>query len=346
MNDDCLKGVECPNCGQKELFDNPSRFSDDDDSIDCRNCKSIFDEENIKPLATKTKSMKTETEKVKAIDLTQWVPKVATTNRNDPEKNSYLIVAPPGWGKTELISSFPEALFLACEAGHKFVSAVKIIIDCWDYPKEKKEPWIDDDQNTHMSFMQAVDLIVDPRMRGKFKFVAIDTVDSLIKLCLDYHYALHKVEHANELGDYGVGWNKTQNDPIRRAFNSILSTGRGMAFTTHEQIDEFNGTKGKKSKKVTTLPGGIFKLLNGQCDYVLHGVLGGARDGNTFNDRIIVTEHSEDILAKNRGGMLPPAFIVDHDISKRWGQFKAFFDPKTGKDAVKKATDFYKKNYE
>jgi hypothetical protein len=100
-------------------------------------------------------------------------------------------------------------------------------------------------------------------------------------------------------------------------------------------------TTGEKSKKETTLPAGIWKMLYAQADVILHGEFGKERNKQGFKDRIFVTEGSEDCIAGNRSqAILPAKYIVDKKDSFK--QFASFFtDPK----AAAAATAAYQKAY-
>lgn len=239
----------------------------------------------------------------------------------------WLFVAPPGFGKSEFFALFPNSLMLACEEGHKFITGKKIIIDTWAGTQTLE----DTDGNKHMSFLRAVDLIENSQ---RFDFIIIDTLDALIKKCIDHHIIKANQTHLSDLGEYGKGYDLGQNDPIRRALNTILTSGRGMGIITHQQVETKNFGKGPKAKKETTLPNGIFKLVYPQMDIIIHGEFGVQREGNDYRDRIIRSEGSEDILAKNRGGILPPAWISARDPAERAAEVQEFF---TGTPAERQA---------
>lgn len=255
----------------------------------------------------------------------------------NPSSLRWLFITPPGFGKTELGMSFPDALLLACEEGHKFVRGRKIIIDCFDYKSKVLDPWQDEGKNWHMSFIQAVERI---ETSGRYKTVIVDTVDALVKMVTDFSELKHRVDHVEDIGDYGKGFDLGQNKPFRQAMNRILKSGRGIIYTTHQKANTVT-IKGKpQTKKETTLPQGVANHIIPQVDIVLHGRFGKRRMPNKFRDRIIITEGSEEAIAKNRGGILPPKFILPFD--KRWETIQEFFkDP----ESVKKATANYYKHY-
>jgi hypothetical protein len=246
---------------------------------------------------------------------------------SNPSVLKILAAAPPGWGKTEFMMSNPDALLLAFEEGHAFVSGYKIIIDAWDDTK----PWTDKNGVKHNNLMGVIE---DLKETDRFRTIIIDTVDAMVKILLDYMLPKKKVEHASELGDYGKGWDVAQNTPFRRALNEILKTGRGIGAITHTDVTTANFKSGGKSKKETTLPKGIYKQIYAQFDLILHGRFGNRIKGRKVRQRLVQTEGSEEILAKNRGGILPPAFIVSENFEERWKEFNGFFTDKKSKDAA------------
>lgn len=290
---------------------------------------------------------------LKSKPTTKFTPKVLSTlglpdsiseAANDPKDIRTLIVSPPGWGKTEFFMSNPNCLLLACEEGHKFTSGYKLIIDAWDgvLSNGSTSPYKDQSGTIHTSFVKAVaSLQTDPT---KFNMVFIDTIDALVKMLLDYGLGKRHIEHASDGGDYGKGWDIIQNSPFRKQLNILLKSGRGIGASTHEQAENKNFKSGPRAKKETTLPSGIYRQIYAQFDLILHGVFGKAKKNQKTRDRILVSEGSEDILAKNRGGLLPPAFIVPRKFEDRWKQFETFFkNPKSKEIAF---TEFEKSGYD
>lgn len=265
------------------------------------------------------------------------LPSGPTKQTVDPQSLRILMIAPPGFGKTTFFSAFPDCLLLAFEEGHKFVECPKIIIDKWEGDCEG----VDADGNMHLSALAAFDRI---QKSDRFKFIIIDTVDAMAKMCADHYLDLYHAQGLGDLGDFGVGYNIGQNDPTRKAFNSILKSGRGLGYTTHQVIIEEKDKKGKvlSVKKTSSMPNGIMKFLFPQVDTILHGEFGEVQEGETRRDRIIRTEGSEEILAKNRGGIFPPAWIVPKDAQDAWQQFECFMtSPATVQEAYNNFTSVY-----
>lgn len=271
-----------------------------------------------KPLAKQVSAAAPEDDQI-PMEHGDGLPTEATDQDVKMSSLRWLFVAPPGFGKSEFFAMFPNSLMLACEEGHKFIKGFKIIIDTWDGAGQSE----DTDGNLHMSFMEAVKRI---EASERFDFIIIDTIDALVKKCIDHHISKANQAHLSDLGEYGKGYDLGQNDPIRRALNKIFTSGRGIGLITHQAVETKSFAKGPKSKKETTLPNGIYKIVYPQMDVIIHGEFGAQRNGNKHRDRIIKSEGSEDILAKNRGGVLPPAWISPLDLVERAAQVREFFE--------------------
>lgn len=243
-----------------------------------------------------------------------------------PKAAKILIVAPPGFGKTEFAASNPNCLQLLCQEGHAGVGGYKVRITSWD---SEDEPYIAPDGIASMSFIQLVQSL-QAEKNLIYDFMSIDTIDDLVKMLVDEKMPTlkkdgKKIQHLSDM-DYGKGYEIGQNSPFRKEFSKITKLGIGILFITHEDIAIRTFGKQQQAKKETTLPTGIYKQIFPIVESVLHGVLGKKRKGQPRRDRIFVTEGSETMLAKNRYGALPAAWIVNQTISKRWDEFVSFWD--------------------
>lgn len=238
-----------------------------------------------------------------------------------------LMIAPPKWGKTKFFMSNPKALHLGFEAGARFQRGYKIAIVKWDQKRGDFSVFQDDDGVTHCTAMQAIEAIEEDDS-DRFNMVIMDTVDMAVKYSSDYHCEAGGVEYPSDLGDYGKGWDKAINTPIRRFIMRIIKTGRGVALITHTKVEIAKFTSGEKARKQSTLGSGPSHFCESQADVIVHGELGRKRPGKRLRDRILVCEGDVDTLAGNRSGaMLPERYIVDPE--KPWQQFAKFFtDPK------------------
>lgn len=254
-----------------------------------------------------------------------FLPKLSTPRDISPASLVILMIGPPKWGKTKFMMSNPNALLLATETGHRFQAGHKIEITAWDHTGKRPAPVHDSDGIVRMSFLQAVEIL---ESTDKFDFVIIDTTDMLAKMCSDFHCAKIAVEHPSDAGDFGKGFDLCLNSPFRRACLRIMKTGRGIGFITHSDPKTYKFKSGEKTKKESTLSGGVWKFVYTQADCILHGKFGktvSRKDGTTYRQRILEAEGSEDAIAGVRaeGVSLPNSWVVDPN--NPWSQFAGFF---------------------
>lgn len=263
------------------------------------------------------------------------LPSERTKSEIDPSNLVVLLIAEPKWGKTAFFMSNPNAVLLAFEEGHKFQRGYKIIIDKW----QEKEYEIEKDKEgcPHMTAIQAIEAL---EASDKYDFVIFDTVDMAVKMCVDHHCSELRVDHPTDAGDYGKGWDVTQNTPMRRAILRVLKTGRGVGLISHTKTELQRFTSGEKARKEATLPNGVMRICVSQADLILHGEFGRRQPGERLRDRVLVCEGDMDTLAGNRSGvMLPNRYIVSK--TKQWQQLRKFF---TDPDAATRVETEYRKS--
>jgi hypothetical protein len=257
-----------------------------------------------------------------------------------PDAPIMLQVAPPGFGKTEFAMSNPKCLLAACQQGHEGVDGYKVVVTSWD-DKDREPEEINGIM--HLSFMQLVKQVVSYSRTLPYNFIAIDTLDDLIKMLVDESMPRLRIKHLSDLG-FGKGYDLGQNTPFRKAMNKLTKCGVGIMFITHEDISEKEFKPGeKRARKETTLPTGIYKQVFPILTSVLHGVFGKRRKGQARRDRIFVTEGSDQMLAKNRYGALPSAWIVPFDFEERWKQFVSFWESEENRQ---EAFEEFQKHYD
>lgn len=262
-------------------------------------------------------------------EMEDMLPTKSRASKVDPINLVYLAVAPPKFGKTTFFCDAPEGLLIAFERGFQFQKTPTVFIDCWD--AKNFEPYTDEDDVLHMTMKQLQKTL---EASDKYRFLTFDTADMAAKKCSDYFLTKHNWQHAQDGGEYGRGYDIVQNTPFRQMVGALMATGRGIAFTTHQQINVTDFKKGKKALKETTLPGGVFKFLHSQADIIFNGSYGIKQKGNKYRDRIWQTEGDEETLAGNRTRdlYLPSKYIIDPE--KPWKQWEGFFtDPNLGAEA-------------
>lgn len=241
-------------------------------------------------------------------------------------------------------------LLLAFEEGHGFVTANKLVIDCWDVSLKVRRDggsWSEDaDGNVHSS---AVEVLEALQLHCPYTLILIDTVDMASKMCTDHACSNAGVSHPSDGGDFGKGWDILQTAPFRRWYGQMTKLGVGLACTTHVDLKEIKNDKQKVIgiKRETTLPKGIQKFIHTQADVIINGTFGRRRRGMQERDRIVSFDGSAEVLAgtRIRGVPLPKNYIVtppsDEDQGLPWKQWCGFFDAERGPGLAAQAEEFY-----
>src|SRR6478735_4806116 len=154
-----------------------------------------------------------------------FLPKKATSSRINPATLVSLLIAAPKWGKTRFFTSNPNSVLLCFEPGYKFVKCKKIIIDKWDQKKTAYPIKIDSDGDPHMTAMQALEAL---EATDLYDMAIVDTVDMATKMCIDFFTSAAGKDHPSDMGDWGKGWEKAQNNPMRQFLLRLQKTGRGV----------------------------------------------------------------------------------------------------------------------
>ena len=261
----------------------------------------------------------------------------------NPRRLTYLMLAPPKFGKTTFFSGCPNSLLLAFEAGYASAECPVICITSWDRPyKEKKEGWGEDESG--VVYASATEVLEELEKECPYDLLIIDTLDMLVKMSSDYHCAAAKVEHPSDGGDYGRGYDLLQTTPVRRYYNRLTRLGAGVAGITHtrerSEKDKFGQ---ERFRRETTLPSAIQTFVHTQSDCIMHGFFGRRRKGQSDRDRYIYMDGTDEILAGSRIRQvhLPSKYVVAaptrENIALPWEQWESFFtdNPAAGENAEK-----------
>ena len=198
-------------------------------------------------------------------------------------------------GKTTLMSSFPDALFLSTEPGTKGLKVFEFNaenggITSWDV------------------FRAAVDLLEKDRTR--FKTIVIDTADRAYDMCLDWVCDTMKIEYpghdSNGTEDFGKSWRAVKMEFLE-CIHRIAKTGRGICFTSHAKETEFKTKSGEKYTR-------IFPSMSSQARTVIEAIVDMffyaeyVRDPSGETKRILICQGDDTIWAGARatvGGVFP-----------------------------------------
>lgn len=209
----------------------------------------------------------------------------------DTRKFIFTIFGAPKCGKTTFASHFPDAVFLATEAGTKFVEVNQITDDEGNAVVLK----------TWKEFRDAVKMLLTTP--HDFKTVVIDTCDNAADMCTRFINTEQGWAHESS-GEYGKGSALIKRE-FKMIMDALLASGMGVVFISHEKESE-KEEKGVKRKFTDLSLGNSFKgYIAGASDFIFYGF----RDQN--GKRMLRTKATPNINAGDRSGRLPEIIPMD-----------------------------------
>lgn len=213
-----------------------------------------------------------------------------------------LLYGPPKIGKTTMASQFENTLLLAFEQGYNAIDGIYA---------QPIYNWAD---------MKAAQqqLCSNPKLKEKFKTIAIDTADLAWDMCESYICSLFDV---TDLTD--VPWGKAHaklKKEFDTTFRSLTKAGYGIVFISHEQEKEVNEVvvdeKGKmvtkKVKKICpSLSDKARAIINKMVDII--GYIKQVRDVKGDIHRFILTRDSLSYEAGTRFKYLPNKIPLSYE---------------------------------
>jgi len=198
----------------------------------------------------------------------------------------------PKIGKTTFAAGFPDAVFLATEAGHNALSIFKVDLPDWE------------------AFLEACRELAE----GKhgFRNIIIDTVDNLWLLCRNHICTKNKIEHEADLA-YGKGYALILGE-FARVLTKLSMLPYGLVLISHAAVQEIQTRTGTLHKIVPSLPEKPRKLILGMADMILFfdQDIVRADDGKQTIRRVIRTQPSPNYEAGDRTGRLPDVIDLEY----------------------------------
>lgn len=210
----------------------------------------------------------------------------------DIKKYIFQIYGEPKAGKSTLASHFPEALFIATEPGHKFLSVYGGGAD------QIHKNW-DDIRDTISRFCT---------QDHKFETLIIDTIDNALEMCSDYVCKKKGIEHESDEG-YGKGWKAVEKE-FRKVFNAVANRGFGLVFISHVKESEREIRGVKRPYINNTLTGKGQKFINGLSDFIFYAFI------DDDQNRLLRTKANLNVNAGDRSGILPEVMPMDYEVLK------------------------------
>jgi len=202
--------------------------------------------QNTKPM-TETIPTEPPVQKAPAVD---GFPEEATSEGGTPESHTVLLYGAPKVGKSTWASKAPDAVFIDCEDGLKFIHARKIkVVD-------------------YESLIKAVKLL--KANHEKFSTIIVDTIDVAFRYVVDYVCRKNSVQWIGDVGDgYGKGSGLANNE-MTRILLDLKSLRKGLILLSHAQQINVKLKTGKDTKTVPTMPPKLREVVLGQVNHILY----------------------------------------------------------------------------
>jgi len=220
------------------------------------------------------------------------LPKEKSVPKQELSDLTVFLYGPPKAGKSTMASGFPNAIFLATEAGLNSLSTFKVDIDSWE------------------TLLEACRELAE----GKhgFRTVVLDTVDNAWFLCRRHVCEKYKVDFEGDLS-YGKGHSLVLNE-FTRVVTKLSMLPFGLVLISHSAVQEIQTRTGAVHKIVPSLPEKPRKVLLALSDMILFCDLEIVRsdEGKQTIRRVIRTQPSPNYEAGDRTGRLPEVIDLDY----------------------------------
>lgn len=183
----------------------------------------------------------------------------------------------PKVGKTTLARDMG-ALILACENGTRAMTGAFTM---------QMRSWSD--------IRNIMRLCKDPKMKARYKAIAVDTVDIAGALCDKYVCSQLGISTLGEGGWAKNGW-ATFKKEFEEVFRTISMEGYAVLFISHAKDKEFKNPDGTSYNKIVpTASSSINEIVKGMCDIIAYGY----QEMGT-NNRLMVLRSDGSIEAGSR----------------------------------------------
>ena len=187
------------------------------------------------------------------------------------------IYGEPKVGKTTLARDMG-ALILACENGTRAMTGAFTM---------QMRSWSD--------IRNIMRLCKDPKMKERYKAIAVDTVDIAGALCDKYVCSQLGISTLGEGGWTKNGWAIFKKE-FEEVFRTISMEGYAVLFISHAKDKEFKNPDGTSYNKIVpTASSSINEIVKGMCDIIAYGY----QEMGT-NNRLMVLRSDGSIEAGSR----------------------------------------------
>lgn len=189
-------------------------------------------------------------------------------------------------GKTSLIASFPKSLIFSFEPGTNALNNIyKVNITSWK------------------DFKLSVKQLQNDKVKEKFDFIGIDTVDIAYELCEQY---ICNINGVSSIGDipYGKGWTTLKKE-FSKIFRDIAMAGYGLIFISHATEKTVKDNQGEYQKIVPACPSVGESIVNKLVDFIIYIGIEYENDEDSIGTRYMYFKGNKYIKAGSRFKYIP-----------------------------------------
>jgi len=225
------------------------------------------------------------------------LPEKTTKPKTGIAEQSILLYGAGKIGKSTFASQFPDALFLATEAGLNHLEAYQLPITSWE------------------DMLEACRLVSDGK--HQFQTIVIDTIDNMYRHCADYICKKNNVDILGDIG-WGKGPAKADNE-FFRVVQKLTYLPYGLVLISHSTTIDYEKDGIKTTKIVPSLPPKTSPLIIGLVDTILYcdimRVRGEGEDkASPRYERVIRTAPSKKYYAGSRTNTLTDTIPLQYDV--------------------------------
>lgn len=236
----------------------------------------------------------------------------------------WLLIGEPKIGKTAILSGFPDLLLLATEKRYNAFDFKVVNIVSWRKDLTIKYG-IDEYGVQNVAFVDIVDEIC--KGDHSFKTIAIDTIDVLTNLCVEYVCKYFKIKHVSDLG-FGKSYDMIKSE-LNNELNKLFMTNCGLVFTSHIKSREVIKPNGGSFTKITS------SLIN-QARDVVHpkvSTIGLMKvktvkiaEGKYTEKRVITFKPTELEEVGHSEGVLPDEIVTLENPKETYELIKKYYE--------------------
>lgn len=240
---------------------------------------------------------------------------ILPTQRSEVEKRwvaqKFVVIGPPGVGKSSLFSTAERTLYIACEKGLNHLSVVNIPCRGWS------------------EFKNIGSALTQAKNEGKLPYdtIVIDTVDKWIDLgheeVIERGEAKFKNIEINTVGDIpnGAGW-AWSTDLIENALDKLTDLGVAVVLLGHLESKEVKSPTMSIHKQTISIGGKMGAMICAWADHILS--VEARAKGNDVS-RVVRTQGTTTLEAKSRGAMIPDGWVWSANIDENYKKLRGFF---------------------